>query len=99
MDNPIKTNNKFLNYLFHLKDKYTIEDVKYLFKMIFDKHYKKDIKTYLLFFGALAYVFIVPDLIPDIIPIFGLIDDITIILFAFSLLKKEIDKYKLEKGK
>lgn len=44
--------------------------------------------------GALLYVFSPIDIIPDFIPIIGLIDDGIMIALAISFTKKEIEKYK-----
>jgi len=50
-------------------------------------------KSILLLVAALFY-FVTPlDLIPDFIPVTGLIDDFTVILWVFRGLKKEIDAF------
>ena len=50
-------------------------------------------KSLLVLVAALLY-FVTPlDLIPDFIPVTGLIDDFTVILFVFRSLQKEIDAF------
>lgn len=44
--------------------------------------------------GALAYVLTPADLMPDFIPIIGLIDDTAILMWAISKFGDELKKYK-----
>ena len=78
-----------------------IEDVKILFAIIKDSikgDYKVDTKTYLVIAGALAYLVIPTDLIPDFIPGVGFIDDAFVIGWTITTLKEEIESYKKAKG-
>lgn len=44
--------------------------------------------------AALLYVVSPIDLIPDVIPVVGLTDDVSVVLWALSQLKEELDAYK-----
>jgi len=79
------------------KDLDFIEDVKILFSMISDSIkgvYKIDSKTFLVIAGALAYVVLPTDLIPDFIPGIGFIDDAFVIGWTIKTIKDEIENYK-----
>jgi len=76
-----------------------IDDLKLLFEMITDKEYKLDKKTYLIIAGAIAYVVVPTDFIPDFIFGIGFIDDAFVIGAVFNQLKNEIEKYKKFKNK
>ncbi|MEO1942160.1 MAG: DUF1232 domain-containing protein [Campylobacterales bacterium] len=69
-------------------------DALLLFQMITDPDYKVDPTTYLVIAGALAYLVVPLDLIPDFIPIGGWVDDAFIIGFVISQLKGEVERYK-----
>ncbi len=50
-------------------------------------------KNILLMLAALIY-FVTPlDLVPDFIPITGLLDDFTVVLWVYNKLQEEIDKF------
>jgi len=79
------------------KDLDFIEDVKILFSMISDSIkgvYRIDSKTFLVIAGALAYVVLPTDLIPDFIPGIGFIDDAFVIGWTIKTIKDEIENYK-----
>lgn len=44
---------------------------------------------------ALLYVLNPLDIIPDVIPGFGYLDDATVVAFCFKLVENEIEKYKI----
>ena len=74
-----------------------IEDVKILFSIVTESikgTYKIDTKTYLTIAGALAYVVLPTDLIPDFIPGIGFIDDAFVMGWTVKTLKDEIENYK-----
>ena len=71
-----------------------IDDVKILFDMITDKEYKIDKKTFAVIAGALAYLVLPTDIIPDFIPGVGFVDDAYVIATVIKRLKSEIDNYK-----
>ena len=92
---------EFQNFLSNNKNLDFIEDVKILFAIITDSikgTYKVDTKTYLTIAGALAYVALPTDLIPDFIPGIGFIDDAFVIGWTVKTLKEEIENYKRVKG-
>lgn len=47
--------------------------------------------------GALLYLISPADIIPDFIPLIGMIDDIFIINFVWNQLRRDLDKYSLWK--
>lgn len=57
-------------------------------------HYREiETKNILLMVAALVY-FVTPlDLIPDFIPITGLLDDFTVVLWVYNKLQQEIDHF------
>ncbi|WP_456488919.1 YkvA family protein [Caminibacter pacificus] len=71
-----------------------IDDLKLLFGMITDKEYSIDKKTYLIIAGAIAYVVLPTDIIPDFIPGVGFVDDAFVIGMVVKQLKNEIESYK-----
>lgn len=78
-----------------------LDDVKILFAMIKDSmqgKYQLDTKTYLTIAGALAYVVLPTDLIPDFIPGIGFIDDAFVIGWTIKTLADEIENYKRFQG-
>ena len=80
------------------KDLSFIEDMKLLFEMITDKNYPVSAKTYAIIAGALAYVVLPFDVIPDFLPGVGFIDDAFIITMVVNQLKEEIENYKRYKN-
>ena len=76
------------------RNKSWYEDFAMLYKMIRDKEYKLDNKTKLVIAGALAYVVLPVDIIPDFIPIIGWIDDAFVLGFTINSIREEIGRYK-----
>ena len=77
------------------------DDFKLLYKMATDKGYKISGKTKAMIAGALMYVVVPVDLIPDFIPVVGLLDDATVVGLVMKSLSNEIDSYKeyISRGK
>lgn len=82
-----------------IKDNKFVDRVKVIIRMV--KAYRsgeyRDIQwqSILLMVAALVY-FVTPiDLIPDFIPITGLVDDFSVVVWVYSTLKEEIDKFIL----
>ena len=65
-----------------------------LYEMITDKNFALDNSVYLAIAGALAYVVLPIDLIPDFIPGVGFIDDIFVVGVVVSSLSDEISRYR-----
>jgi len=89
--------NDIKNFIEKNKNLEFIEDVKILFSIISDSikgKYKIDKKTYLIIAGALMYVALPTDLIPDFIPGVGFIDDAFVIGATIKTIKDEIENYK-----
>ncbi len=85
------------NFIAKHKDLKFLDDVKILFSMIKDatqKKYQLDTKTYVIIAGALTYLVIPTDLIPDFIPGIGFVDDAFVITYTLTTIKDELDKYK-----
>jgi len=74
-----------------------LQDVKLLFSMVADHikgNYSIDTKTLVIITGALAYVVLPTDLIPDFIPGIGFLDDAFVIGWTIKTVKDEIENYK-----
>ena len=82
------------NFFEKFKNLSFINDIKLLFKMITDKKYSLSATTYATIAGALAYVVLPFDVIPDFLPGIGFIDDAFVISFVIKQFKDEIEKYK-----
>jgi len=80
------------------KDLSFINDLKLLFEMITDKNYSLSPQTYAVIAGALAYVVLPFDVIPDFLPGIGFIDDAFVIATVMKQLKEEIENYKKYKN-
>lgn len=52
------------------------------------------LKSMLLITASILYFINPMDVLPDLVPIFGLVDDATLIGFVISSLKKDIDKFR-----
>lgn len=58
--------------------------------------YKEIPKRSLIILTATLLYFVTPtDLIPDFIPLSGYLDDVTVLSFAYSQLKKDLEQYKV----
>jgi len=69
-----------------------------LYKMITDKNFSVDTRVYMTIAGALAYVVLPIDVIPDFIPGFGFIDDLFVVGFVMKSLTEEVERFKHYKG-
>ena len=77
------------------------DDFKLLYKMVTDKGYKISGSTKAIIAGALMYVVVPTDLIPDFLAPLGLIDDATVVAIVMKSLSDEIESYKeyISRGK
>ena len=74
------------------------DDFMLLFQMITDDTFKLETRTYVMIAGALAYVVLPIDVIPDFIPGIGFVDDLFVVGFVMKSLTDEIERFKAEKG-
>lgn len=75
---------------------YKVRDsIKTLYDMLKDKdRFKLSASTLAIIIGTLIYVISPIDLVPDVIPVLGLLDDVAIITVATAAVSKEIVRYK-----
>ena len=71
------------------------EDFILLFKMVTDKDFKISAAAYLAIAGALAYVVLPIDVIPDFIPGVGFLDDMFVMGMVTKSIADEIESYKV----
>lgn len=60
----------------------------------FNRKYPAPKKTVVVMAVTLMYLVSPVDFIPDLIPLLGFADDIALIVFAFSLIKEDLDNYR-----
>lgn len=73
-------------------------DFVLLYEMITDKNFSLDGNVYLAIAGALAYVVMPIDIIPDFIPGVGFIDDVFVVGIVMKSISDEIKRFKIYKG-
>lgn len=66
---------------------------KTILKMVGDKEFSIDPKTKLIYVGALAYIVMPFDAVPDYIPGLGLLDDAAVIKIVWDSSINEIKRY------
>src|SRR5262245_23718479 len=71
-----------------------LEDLQLAYKMLRDPHFQiaKETKTVLII--ALLYIISPIDLIPDAIPLLGLVDDVLVAGFALRQASAELERYR-----
>ena len=74
--------------------KNNINDTVSLLKDVLNKKYKVQWSTIAILTAGLVYAFSPVDLIPDVIPVIGVVDDITVLYYVFNALKDELEKYR-----
>lgn len=76
-----------------------LEDAQYLCYMVYDfargKYNEVPLGTIIAITGILLYVLSPVDLIPDVLPVVGLTDDVSVIAFALKYVGKDLQKYKV----
>jgi len=70
------------------------DDFVLLYDMVTDKKFELSTGTYIAIAGALAYVVLPIDIIPDFIPGVGFIDDIFVIGIVMKSISDETERYK-----
>jgi uncharacterized membrane protein YkvA (DUF1232 family) len=76
-------------------DKSWFKDFRLLYKMITDPSFALKPFTWALIAGALAYVIMPIDVIPDFIPGLGWLDDIFVLSATMAKLSEEISRYNI----
>ena len=75
-----------------------IEDIKLLFSLIKDYYngvYREvSIGSIIVFIFAIVYVLFPADILPDVIPVIGQIDDAAVLLICLYFLEKDLYRYK-----
>ena len=74
------------------------DDFVLLYEMVTAKGFSLNTTTYIAIAGALAYVVLPIDIIPDFIPGVGFIDDIFVIGIVMKSISGEIDRFKSQQG-
>ena len=69
-------------------------DFRLLYEMVTDKYFTLNTSTYLAIAGALAYVVLPIDIIPDFIPCVGFIDDVFVVGYVMKSIADEIERFK-----
>ena len=79
-----------------------LEDVKMFFSMLKDfftrKYTDVPVGTIMAIAGSLLYVLSPIDLIPDFLPVIGMVDDAAIIALCLKFVQADLEKYKQFKG-
>lgn len=60
----------------------------------FNKKYPVPKKTVFVITFALLYLISPIDIVPDIIPLIGFVDDVAVLAFAYSLIKDDLENYR-----
>lgn len=75
-----------------------LSDVPVLISLVKDYVQKEytdiPIRSIIAIVGALIYLINPIDLIPDVIPVIGYLDDATVIAFAYKLVREDVLEYK-----
>ena len=69
-------------------------DFKLLFSMMNDKEFKLQSTTMMSVGGALAYVILPTDVVPDFIPLVGWVDDALVLKLVMDSAKGEINRFR-----
>ena len=101
LNNPVKI-RKLLEKVLLYGNKKNLSRVKeelmLLYHFVGDvcggKYKDYDVSSVILILAALIYLVSPADIIPDFIPLAGLIDDASIVAWVFNEVKEELDKYK-----
>jgi uncharacterized membrane protein YkvA (DUF1232 family) len=72
--------------------------VKLFFTMLLDKTFSMDTSSKLLMLGAVIYFLVPTDVMPDVIPGIGFIDDAAVLGIVWNLLKEEFGRYEAHAG-
>ncbi len=76
------------------QNKSWFDDFKLLFSMMNDSNFKLQPTTMLSVGGALAYVILPTDVVPDFIPMVGWLDDALVLKVVIDSAKGEINRFR-----
>lgn len=71
-----------------------LDDFKTLLAMITDQEFSLKKRTWVLIAGALAYVVMPMDVIPDFIPGMGFVDDVFVLSTVMKTITDEVERYR-----
>jgi uncharacterized membrane protein YkvA (DUF1232 family) len=71
-----------------------VRNLKILYAMATDKDYEIDWRTKAIAMACLIYVMLPTDIIPDFIPVAGLLDDAAVVALTVRKLRREIQRYQ-----
>ena len=74
--------------------KKSVGKVRTFMRMLWDRSYKTSWTTKLTVLGGMAYMLIPADMIPDVIPIVGLVDDVAVFGLIIAQFNQEIARYR-----
>jgi uncharacterized membrane protein YkvA (DUF1232 family) len=74
------------------------QDVQDIYHMAFDKDFTMEPRVKYVAIGALVYLVLPIDLVPDPIPLVGVVDDLAALAFAVKYAKPEIERYRAYKA-
>lgn len=63
-------------------------------RAIINKRYPMPWKTFWVTLLCLVYFLSPIDILPDVLPVLGITDDLTFILLVLAMIKKEVDTYR-----
>jgi len=71
-----------------------LADLQLAYKMLRDPHFQIDKQTKMVLIIALLYIISPIDLIPDAIPLLGMIDDVLVAGYALRQAAAELERYR-----
>lgn len=71
-----------------------INDIVSLLKDACSREYKVQVSTIAILTGVIVYVVSPVDIIPDVIPVVGVVDDVAVVTWALRAFKDALDNYR-----
>ena len=75
-----------------------IEDIKLAYAMVRDPDFRIERRIKIVLIIALLYLISPVDLVPDVIPVLGLLDDVVVIAYALRQAAAELERYRAFKN-
>ena len=93
------TNLKQIEKELHKKGlKNVQEQLQFMYKYILDvyngNYTNYNLTSLIIAIAAIIYVVTPIDILPDVLPIIGWTDDVTVILYVFDIINAELEQYK-----